>query len=126
MKCPSDLVVFKKADELVKTVYWLTNHFPSEEKFELVKQIRRAAVSVPSNLAEGCSRTSPKDFARFVEIALGSAMELEYQLGLARDLLSMGAFVAMKLDVLEVDRVVNQAVEVVKMLRSLHRHWQES
>lgn len=86
MRDPKTLRVFEKADELVLAVYRVTMCMPSEEKFSLTSQIRRAAVSIPSNLAEGCSRESTRDFARFVEIALGSAMELEYQLGLAQRL----------------------------------------
>ncbi len=90
MRNPNELKVFQKANELVVEVYRLTMVFPSEEKFELVRQIRRAVVSIPSNLAEGCSRSSQKDFARFVEIAHGSELELECQLGLARELAENG------------------------------------
>lgn len=89
MRDPQTLAVFGKADALVIEVYRLTSVFPPEEKFSLTSQVRRAAVSVASNLVEGCSRASEKEFARFVEIALGSSMELEYQLGLARRLVEM-------------------------------------
>lgn len=90
MRNPNELKVHQKALALVLGVYQLTTMFPSEEKFELVRQIRRAVVSVPSNIAEGCSRSSQKDFARFIEIAHGSLLELECQLGLARELAVMG------------------------------------
>lgn len=90
MRNPNELKVFQKANELVVDVYRLTTMFPPEEKFELVRQIRRAVVSIPSNLAEGCSRSSQKDFARFVEIAHGSELELECQLSLARQLAEHG------------------------------------
>ncbi len=96
MRDPKTLKVFEKANELARDVYLFTANFPSEEKFHLVTQIRRAAVSVPSNLVEGCSRASEKDFARFVEIALGSAMECEYQLGLAKYLALAGTLVPTK------------------------------
>ena len=76
---------FRKLDiwndgiSIVKKVYQLSASLPSEEKFGLRSQICRAAVSIPSNIAEGCSRTSEKDFQRFLEIAIGSAFELEPQ-----------------------------------------------
>tara|TARA_B100000795_G_C22723064_1_gene408285 strand:+ start:307 stop:663 length:357 start_codon:yes stop_codon:yes gene_type:complete len=68
---------------LVDAVYTLVDTFPNSEKFALSSQITRSAVSVPSNIAEGASRSSEKDFARFLEIALGSAFELETQLIIA-------------------------------------------
>ena len=73
------------AMELVSRVYKLVDGFPSNEKFSLSSQITRAAVSIPSNIAEGASRDFEKDFARFLEIALGSAFELETQLIIANN-----------------------------------------
>lgn len=69
--------------ELVNTIYDVANEFPKEEKFVLISQITRSAVSIPSNIAEGASRNSEKDFGRFLEISLGSAYELETQLRIA-------------------------------------------
>ena len=69
--------------DLVQLVYEITQKFPSEEKFGLVSQLRRASVSVPSNIAEGYSRSSNKEYKRFVEIALVSILELETQLIIA-------------------------------------------
>lgn len=86
MRNPEELEAFRFADELVLLVYGVTARFPMEERYGLTSQIRRAAVSVSSNLVEGCSRESQADFRRFVEIALGSAMELAHQLSLARRL----------------------------------------
>ena len=63
----------------------LTSKFPEEEKYGLVSQLRRASISVPSNIAEGCSRKSKKDFSRFLVIALGSCYEMETQLLLSYD-----------------------------------------
>lgn len=74
------LNIWKDGIALVKQVYQLSEFLPSEEKFGLRSQICRSAVSIPSNIAEGCSRSSQIDFKRFLEIALGSAFELETQL----------------------------------------------
>lgn len=75
--------MWKESIELVQLVYEITQKFPSEEKFGLVSQLRRASVSVPSNIAEGYSRSSNKEYKRFVEIALVSILELETQLIIA-------------------------------------------
>lgn len=72
--------------EIVKKVYSITNAFPSNEKFGLVSQMNRCTVSIASNIAEGCSRKSEIDFARFLEISIGSSFELETQILIARDL----------------------------------------
>ena len=80
------LDVWKKSMDLVVQVYQITNLLPDTEKFGLTSQIRRAAVSVPSNIAEGYSRTSNKDFARFLQITLGSSYEIGTQLLIASDL----------------------------------------
>jgi four helix bundle protein len=80
------LEVWQRSHELTLKVYELTRAFPADEKFALTSQLRRAAVSVESNLAEGSSRGSDADFKRFVQMALGSASEVECQLLLARDL----------------------------------------
>lgn len=80
------LNAYQYSRQLVKAIYELTKFFPQEEKFGLTSQIRRAAVSVPSNLAEGSGRRSPKDQMHFFEIAFGSALEVFCQLTLAEDL----------------------------------------
>lgn len=80
------LDAWKLAMELVKAVYQATADFPAVEKFSLTDQIRRAAVSVPSNIAEGAGRQTKKEFANFLHIAQGSLSELDTQLELARDL----------------------------------------
>ena len=72
--------------ELVKAIYQITGNFPSSERFGLTQQIRRAAVSIPSNIAEGQFRNSPKEFKQFLSIALGSAAELETQLIIGREI----------------------------------------
>lgn len=77
------LRAFILADELVVSVYKITKSFPKEETFGLTSQMRRAAVSVPSNIVEGCARSGEVEFIRFLEIAFGSLRELHYQFTLA-------------------------------------------
>lgn len=79
------LGVWVKAHQLTLRVYEATDRFPRDELFSLTQQMRRSSSSVPTNIAEGCGRGSSADFARFLQIAMGSACELEYQLILARD-----------------------------------------
>ena len=81
-----DYDVWKKAHQLTLVVYHVTRAFPADERFGLTAQMRRAMVSVESNLAEGSGRTSEKDFSRFLDIAIGSASEVECQARIARDL----------------------------------------
>lgn len=80
MKDFKKLQIWQKGIEIVKLSYKLTEQLPSTEKFNLVSQINRAAISIPSNIAEGSSRRSERDYFRFLEIALGSCFELETQL----------------------------------------------
>lgn len=78
--------VWALSHELVLEVYKITSEFPISEKYQLTSQMQRAAYSIPSNFCEGCGRDSDKDFNRFVQMALGSAHELEYFFILAKDL----------------------------------------
>lgn len=77
---------WKIAHELVKEIYIISENFPKSELFGLTSQIRRASVSIPTNIAEGCGRSTDKEFARFIEISIGSANETEYLLLLSCDL----------------------------------------
>ncbi len=81
-----ELKVWQKGMELARSVYGLTRKFPSDEKFGLIAQINRAAISIPSNIAEGAGRLSDKEFRVFLSYANGSACELETQLILSMEL----------------------------------------
>jgi four helix bundle protein len=80
-----ELIVWQDAIKMAKQVYELTGKFPKQETYALADQLRRAAVSVPSNIAEGQARKSPGDFKRFLHIALGSLAEVDTQLVLAQE-----------------------------------------
>jgi len=80
IKTYRDLIVWNKAMELVMEVYTLTNQYPREELYGLTAQVRKAVVSIPSNIAEGFGRASPGDFSRFLTIATASLFEVQTQL----------------------------------------------
>lgn len=81
-----ELDIWKEGRVIVKSVYILMRKMPDEEKFGLTSQIKRAVVSIPSNIAEGCAKSSDKDLCRFLEFSLGSCFEVETQLLLCSDL----------------------------------------
>jgi len=108
------LDVWQKALELADVVYELTRGFPELERYGLVNQMRRAAVSVASNIAEGSSRASKKDFARFIEIAYGSIMELVAQLHIAQRQKFIGTKAAGDL--------YRDADKIARMLSGLQSH----
>ncbi len=80
------LHAWKAAHELALSVYHVTEKFPRDERFGLVSQSRRAAISVPANIAEGCAKRGSKEYRRFLDISLGSLSELSYLLRISRDL----------------------------------------
>ena len=86
MKDFRNLQVWEKAHALALVVYRVTKSFPKEELYGLTSQIRRSSTSIPTNIAEGCGRSGDAELARFMQISMGSASELEYQLLLAHDL----------------------------------------
>lgn len=86
MKNYKELIIWQTGIDLVKKIYQLTKYFPPEEKYGMVSQITRAAISVPANIAEGSSRNSDKDYARFLQLSLGSAFEVQTYLVIAREL----------------------------------------
>jgi four helix bundle protein len=108
-----DLKVWQKAHQLTLTIYQATSTFPKEEMYGLTSQIRRAGISIPANIAEGCGRSSSAEFARFLHIAMGSASELEYHLLLAHDL---GLLTAT-----DYAPLVDRVTEIKRMLTSLSK-----
>lgn len=102
------LTVWKKSKELVKQIYVLTGNFPSEEKFGMVSQLRRAAISVPSNISEGASRRSKTERERFYEIARSSLVEIDSQTEISLDL--------EYLDTEDIDELIQLANKVFAML----------
>ena len=108
-----DLEVWQRAMTLAREIYQVTVRFPGEEKFGLVNQMRRAAVSIPSNLAEGHARSGSNEFRHFVSITMGSVAELETQIILSADL--------GYLNVKAKDGLLNQVDTIGKMLRGLYK-----
>lgn len=105
------LDVYAKSRQLVVTIYALLQHFPPEEKYALGDQMRRAVISVPSNIAEGLSRSAVKEQAHFLEIAYGSLMEIDCQLDISLDLGYISKEIRQMLDV--------EINSIGKMIRSL-------
>jgi four helix bundle protein len=81
-----DLLLWQEAHKFTLKIYEATKKFPKEETFGVTSQLRRATVSIPCNISEGCGRYTPKDFANFLQIALGSTNETDYLMLLAKDL----------------------------------------
>jgi four helix bundle protein len=113
MKDFRDLKVWEKAHALALACYSVSASFPKHEVFGMVSQIRRASASIGANIAEGCGRGGNAEFQRFLQIALGSASELEYHFLLSRDLHFLDAETH--------DRVQANVVEVKRMLAGLIR-----
>ena len=108
-----DLIVWKEAMELAELVYSVTRSFPREEAFGLTSQIRRAAVSIPSNIAEGDERDTKKDSVRFLYIAKGSLAELRTQLEIARDIgaLDAASFAQLEVTCAEIGRMLGSLIK---------------
>ena len=108
-----NLKVWERAHTLTLDVYKATKSFPRDEMYGLTSQMRRASVSIGSNIAEGACRRGDVEFARFLQMAAGSASEVEYQLLLARDLELLKSA--------DCERLSHEVVEVKRMLASLVR-----
>ncbi len=102
------LDIWIKSVSLVTDIYRLTNSFPTQERFGLVSQMQRAAVSIPTNIAEGSAKSSNKDFTRFLKISIGSLLELETELLISFNLQYIGLE---KYDIFQ-----NQIIELQKMI----------
>jgi len=112
-----DLLVWQKSMILVKSIYDISSAFPQDERYGLTSQMRRSAVSVPSNIAEGHNRDSLKEYLRFLSIAQGSLAELETQIALATML--------KYIDITTEDKLLTQADEIGKMIRGLQHKLNE-
>jgi four helix bundle protein len=112
------LKVWEKGHELTIAVYRATARFPKAELYGLMSQIRRAAASVPANIAEGCGRSGKAELARFLAVAMGSASELEYHLLLAHDLkfLEHAEYEVLESRVTEVKRMLSSFIQKLKAL----------
>lgn len=110
-----DLKVWQRAHEFVLAAYRVTSAFPDSERYGLTSQLRRAAVSVPGNIAEGSMRSSDADFARFLHVAIGSASEVDYYLLLARDLgyLNQRDYERLDTEIQEIRRMLNGLISKV-------------
>ena len=111
-----NLEVRRMSHELTLAVYRATRSFPDDERFALTSQLRRAAVSIPANLAEGCGRGSDADFGRFVQHAMGSSSEIEYEFLLAKDLdyLSVPNYTQLNDDVTRIKRMLTSLLRKLR------------
>ena len=121
MRDHAKLRAFELADEVTVLIYKATKVFPKEEIYGLTSQMRRAAVSVPSNIVEGCTRESQTEYGRFMEIAFGSLRELHYQFGLAQrlgyfDKLNTGECEA---KIVEAEKVLNALIHSIHKPKNL-------
>jgi four helix bundle protein len=116
MKNYKNIKVWEKSHLLTIEVYEVTKKFPKSEIFGMISQIRRAAVSIPSNIAEGCGRNGENEFKHFLHIALGSANELEYQILLAYKLnyINKNDFTQIENLVIEVKKMLSAFIKKLK------------
>ena len=116
MRDHTKLRAFELADEVALLTYQVTANFPKDELYGLTAQMRRAAVSVPSNIVEGCARSSQADYLRFLFIAFGSLRELHYQLGLSKRLgfLNEQDIPAVEETIVETEKVLNGLIGALK------------
>ncbi len=116
MKTYSDSIVWQKSMRMVKRIYLVTKYFPKEEKYILTSQIRRSAVSIPSNIAEGYGRKSTKDYLRFLQIAMGSLYELQTQLEIAHSMsfLTKDSFLKIYADLREIERMLSSLISKIE------------
>ena len=118
-----DLVVWQKSMAFVTRLYGETNEFPDSEKFGLVSQMRRCAVSIPSNIAEGYGRRTSGDYVRFLQIAIGSIYELQTQLEISHNLafLEEGRYGDLNEDLCEIERMLSSLVAKIRAFKDRHK-----
>ena len=116
MKDFRSLKVWEKAHALTLAIYKATEKFPKQEMYALTSQIQRAAVSIPTNIAEGCGKDSDAELKRYFVIAMGSASELEYLLLLAHDIgyLQTDIYQSMTNDLVEIRKMLNAFIQKLK------------
>jgi four helix bundle protein len=114
-----EIKVWEKAHRLTLAVYKITKAFPREELYGMLAQIRRSSASIPANIAEACGRATNAEFAHFLQIAMGSATELEYHLLLAHDLsfISDLEYTSLAEDVSEVKRMLTAFIQTLRSLK---------
>ena len=111
-----NLIVWKKSHEFVLKIYKISSSFPRDEQYGITSQIRRASISMPSNIAEGSARGSDADFARFLRIALGSANEVDYLLLLAKEIsiIKPEIYKQLSIDIDEISKMLSSFVKKLK------------
>jgi four helix bundle protein len=117
MATHKELNIWKDSIALVTKIYELTSNFPEGEKFVLVTQMRRCAVSVPSNIAEGAARKNDKEFIQFLYISLGSLTELETQLIISNNL----GYISNDNLISELEKLIKSLISFIKYLKSLNQ-----
>lgn len=124
MKNFRDMVVWQKSHELTLAVYKVTQAFPKDELYGLVSQLRRSSSSIPCNIAEGCGRRGNGEFHKFLQIATGSASEVEYQLFLSHELgyMSNEEYLKLSRDVIEVKKMLAGLINRVEAARLTSTH----
>jgi four helix bundle protein len=115
IKSYKELIVWQKSIILVKELYKITEHFPENEQYGLTSQMRRASVSIPSNIAEGWGRLSRKNYIQFLRISRGSLFELETQILITKELKYIN----------DCESIENLIIEISKMLNSLIKKLEE-
>jgi four helix bundle protein len=119
MKDYRKLKVWEKSHEVVLSVYKMTDSFPKKEVYGLVSQVRRSAASIPANIAEGCGKISDQDFARYLQIALGSTHETEYYLLLSKDLkyLREEEYNSLNIRIIEIKSMLIALIKRIKTIK---------
>ncbi len=120
IKSYKELIVWQKSVRLVKEIYVLTNKFPGSELYIMTAQLRRAVIRIPSTIAEGYGRKSPKEYSQFFSIAYGSALEIETQLIISKDLkfAKLEDFAEAENLLLEVSKMLNSMTSKFKQLNA--------